>query len=122
MKRLNFKRGAAILGCAASLAGTTIAIGPGTAAAAGAKACGSKSISVKGTAGKTTHVAASRIRVEGDATCADAYQVIRGVVTKNLPKGWTVTRGNFKVPHGLVPQVAVNGRKKVMFALPGATG
>src|SRR3954453_20559831 len=123
MKRFNLKRGAAILGCAASLAGAGTAIAPGIApAAVKSTNCGSKAIIVPVKAGKTTKVPASRIRVEGGATCKDAYAVIRGVVTKELPKGWTVSHGNFNVPKGLVPQVAVNGHKKVMFALPGRGG
>jgi hypothetical protein len=120
MKRLNLKRGAAILGCAASLAGMGAIAVPGAASAAPkSQSCGSKAITVPVKGGKTVKVSASRIRVEGDATCKDAYAVIRGVVTKELPNGWTVSRGNFKVPKGLTPQVAVNGHKKVMFALPG---
>jgi hypothetical protein len=119
MKRNTIRRGAAILGCAASLAGTTVALAPGIATAApAAKSCGAKVISAP-VNGKAGQVAASRIRAEGGATCAEAYAVIRGVVTKKLPRGWTVAHGNFKVPKGLVPQVAVNGKKKVTFALPG---
>jgi hypothetical protein len=118
MKSFNLRRATAVLGCAASLAGAALAPGA-VAAAPKAKSCGSKSISVAIKGGKTTTFSASMIRAEGGATCAEAVRVIRGVVTKNLPRGWTVSRGNFKVPHGLVPQVAVNGRKKVKFALVG---
>ena len=122
MKRLNLKRGAAILGCAASLAGIGAVAVPGAATAAPkAQSCGSKVITVPVEGGKTVMVSASRIRVEGGATCQVAYTVVRGVVTKELPTGWTVSRGNFKVPKGLTPQVAVNGRKKVMFALLGGS-
>jgi hypothetical protein len=124
MERFNLKRGAAILGCVASMAGTTAVVAPGAAAAAPkAQSCGSKVILIPAVGGgKSTKVPVSRIRVEGNATCAEAIKVIRGVVTKNLPKGWTVSHGNFKVPRGLTPQVAVNGHKKVMFALPGGGG
>jgi hypothetical protein len=123
MQMLILKRGAAVLGCAASLAWSAAALTPATATAAPrAQSCGSKVIIVPVKGGQATKVPASRIRVEGGATCKDAYAVIRGVVAKKLPKGWTVTHGNFKVPAGLVPQVAVNGHKKVMFALPGRGG
>jgi hypothetical protein len=122
MKRLNLRRGAAILGCAASLAGAGAVAVPGAAMAAPKpQSCGSKVITVPVKGGKTVKVSASRIRVEGGATCKDAYAVIRGVVTKKLPAGWTVSHGNFNVPKGLTPQVAVNGHKKVMFALPGGS-
>jgi len=120
MKRPNLKRGLATLGCAASLAGAGVVAVPGAATAAPRpQSCGSKVITVPVKGGKTVKVPASRIRVEGGATCKTAYAVIRGVVTKELPKGWTVSHGNFNVPRGLVPQVAVNGKKKVTFALPG---
>jgi hypothetical protein len=118
--RLHPRRVAAILACTASLAGTATALAPGTAAAAPAASnCGSKSIKVPQKGSKTVYVAVSRIRVEGGATCAEAFKVIRGAVTKNLPSGWTLGRGKFKVPEGLTAQVAVNGHKKVEFALVG---
>jgi hypothetical protein len=120
MKRLNPKRGAAILGCAASLAGFGASLAPGIApAAVKSTSCGSKVIVVPVNGGTATKVPVSRIRTEGGASCKVAYAVIRGVVTKKLPKGWTVAHGNFNVPKGLVPQVAVKGHMKVMFALPG---
>lgn len=120
MKRPNLKRATAILGCAASLAATgAVAVPAATAAAPRSQSCGSKVITVPVKGAKPAKVVASRISVQGGATCRNAYTVIRGVVTKEMPRGWTVSRGNFKVPNGLTPQVAVNGHKKVMFAVPG---
>ena len=123
MKRANLKRLTAVLGAAAALTGAAIAPGAAPAAAAGngAKSCGARSINVR-SGGKVTRFPVSLIRVEGGATCAEAVRVIRGVVTKKLPRGWTASRGNFKVPHGLTPQQAVNGKKRVKFALPGPEG
>jgi hypothetical protein len=119
MKSFNSRRAAATLGCAAALAGSALVGAPGAAAhAPGAQACGSRTIAVHA-GGKTTHVAVSRIRAEGGATCKVAIAVIRGVVTKKLPRGWSVSEGNFKVPHGLTAQIAVKGKMKVKFALPG---
>jgi hypothetical protein len=117
--RMNPRRAAAILACAVSLAGTTTVLAPGTALAHAASSCGSKSIKVSQQGGKSVDVAVSRIRVEGGATCAEAYKVIRGAVTKELPRGWVLGPGNFKVPPGLTAEVAVNGHKKVKYAVVG---
>jgi hypothetical protein len=125
MKRANLTRWSAVLGCVAALSASTAALAPTALAAPaghGAKSCGSKTIAVQSRNGKVTRFPVSRIRVEGGATCAEAVRVIRGVVTKHLPPGWTASRGNFKVPHGLTAQQAVNGKKRVKFALPGPEG
>jgi hypothetical protein len=116
---LNPACGAAILACAAALAGT-VATAPVTAAAPAAHSCASTTIEVSQKGGKAVTVPVSRIRVEGGATCKEALAVIRGFVTKDLPSGWAIGRGNFKVPHGLVPEIATNGHKKVKFALVGS--
>ncbi len=120
-KRLNLGRGVAILACAASLAGTAATLAPGTAlAAGGATSCGSKTITVAAKGGKSTQVAVSRISVAGGATCRQAYTVIAGVVTKEVPKGWTIEHGHFHVPHGLTAQVATKGAMTIKFALVGS--
>jgi hypothetical protein len=120
--RLNLRRGAAILTCAASLAAAAAFVAPvASAAAPAASSCGSKTIKVTAMGGAASNVAVSRIRVEGGATCAEAYAVIRGAVLKELPTGWTLHRGNFEVPHGLTPQIAEKGQKKVKYALVGGT-
>ncbi|MCW2981778.1 MAG: hypothetical protein JWO14_3505 [Solirubrobacterales bacterium] len=117
----NLRRIAAVFACAASLAGAAVAVTPDVAAAGPASSsCGSRSIAVKA-GGKQVRVAASLIKVEGGATCAEAVAVIRGVVLNKIPKGWSVGKsGGYKVPHGLTAHVLVKGKKKVEFALPGA--
>jgi hypothetical protein len=115
---IHLRRAAAIVGCSASLAGAALVAAPGAGAAPTAHSCGAKTIAVK-TGGETTKVPASRIRVEGGATCAEAVKVIRGVVLHKIPRGWSVGRGGFKVPSGLTAHIAVNGHKKVKFALVG---
>jgi hypothetical protein len=116
---MDFRRGAAVLACAFALLGAVLLTGAGAASADNSTSCGSKTISVKAGGGKSVQVAASRIQVEGGATCKTAYAVIRGVVTKNVPKGWTVHEGGFKVPRGLVAQEAKKGKMTVEFALVG---
>jgi hypothetical protein len=113
-----FRRTVAMLACAASLAAGAAALGPAGAAARAPSSCGSKDVAVK-EAGKTLTVPVSRITVSGGATCKQAYAVIRGVLLKEVPKGWKVSRGGFKVPHGLVAQQAVDGHKVVRFATIG---
>jgi hypothetical protein len=117
---MHLRRAAAIFACSASLASAAAAIGPDAASAHAANSCGSVSLPVKHSGGKPVTVPVSRIRVEGGATCAEAYKVIRGALAKNPPRGWVVSNANFKVPPGLNAMVAVNGHKKVKYALVGA--
>ncbi len=112
------RRTAAILVCAASLAGGAAGIAPVGAVARAASSCGSKEIAVR-EAGKTLTVPVSRITVSGGATCRQAYAVIRGVLLKEVPKGWKASLADFTVPHGLVAQQAVNGRRTIRFATIG---
>jgi hypothetical protein len=119
MNRMQFRRGVAIVACAASAAGTITTLAPGAASARTASSCGAKTIEVPLKSGKPLHVPVSRIRVEGGATCREAYAVIRGAVTKKLPKGWVVRRGNFQVPNGLTAQTAKNGSKTIKYAVVG---
>jgi hypothetical protein len=112
---------AAIFACAASLAGIAALIAPLGASAAGSTTCASKTITVPAAGGgKTVAVPVSRISVHGGATCAEAYAVIRGVVTKKVPAGWTIRPAHFPVPHGLHAEAATKGAKTVRFALVGA--
>jgi hypothetical protein len=117
--RLHLGHGAAIVACAASLAGTVTALAPDNASARMGTSCGSKIIAVPQKGGKSLNVPVSRIRVEGGATCAEAYAVIRGAVTKKLPSGWVVRPGNFQVPNGLTAQTARKGEKTVKYAVVG---
>jgi hypothetical protein len=117
---LHLRRALAILISSAALAGTAAAVVPVAASAQAAKSCGSASIAVKAAGGKPVTVPVSRISVEGGATCAEALKVIRGALAKNPPRGWAISSANFKVPPGLNAMVAVNGHKKVKYALVGA--
>lgn len=117
-RRFRPGRTLAILGCA--LASIAAMVVPGAASAAhGGTSCGSRSITVSSKGGKTVTFAVSRIRVEGGATCTEAIQVIRGFVKHDVPGGWAVGPGDFKVPHGLHAEIATNGHKKVKFAVVG---
>ena len=106
------------LACLASLAAGAGIIAPAGAAAQATSSCGSREIAVKA-AGETLMVPVSLISVSGGATCKQAVAVVRGVLLKDVPKGWKVSTGTFKVPHGLVAQQAVNGTKTVRFATVG---
>jgi hypothetical protein len=114
------RRGAALFGCAAALVGTAAAVAPGAAFARAAESCGSKTISIPQKSGKSLHVPVSRIRVEGGATCTEAYAVIRGGLLKKPLSGWSYANGNFTVPHGLTAELATNGHKKVTWAVLGS--
>ena len=117
--KLNVRRTLAAIACAGFLAGSATTIAPAAASAAVSGGCGSRTIQIPEKSGKALSVPVSRIRVEGGATCAEAYKVVRGALTKNLPKGWTVGAGSFKVPSGLTAQIAVDGKKKVEYATVG---
>jgi hypothetical protein len=118
-ERLDPRRSAAVLACAAALAAPAWSATPAAAAPA-AHGCPSTTVKAAQDGGKSVTVPVSRIRVEGGATCKEALTVVRGFVTKELPAGWTIGRGNFKVPHGLIAEIATNGQKKVKFALIGS--
>jgi hypothetical protein len=119
--RINPGRGIAVLACAASLAGMATVLAPASASARAATSCGSKTIAVPVKGHKALSVPISRISVEGGATCAEAYAVIRGSLVKKLPAGWTVGPGHFTVPHGLTAQTAKKGKKIVDYATVGGT-
>ena len=120
MDSSKLRRGAAALACTASLAATATALAPGTAVAAGAKSCGSRTISVSAKGGKAVEVPVSRITVEGGATCKEAIAVIGGALKKQVPHGWTVREGSFKVPRGLTAQIATKGAKTVKYETVGS--
>ena len=121
--RLHLGRGAAILACAASLAGTAIAVAP-TAASAAATNCGNKSVKVPIEGSKPIHVQVQAISVEGGATCAEATKVISGVLVGEPPSGWKSVIAHYELPkalaeEGLLPQLAKKGSKKIKFAVHG---
>jgi hypothetical protein len=116
--KLHLGRGAAILACAASLAGTAAAVAPTAASAAGTK-CANKSLTIKPESGGTLHEPVKAITVEGGATCAEAYKVIGDSLEGKTAKGWKFAIGKFEAPEGLVPEIAKKGSKKIKFAIQG---
>jgi hypothetical protein len=117
--KLHLGRGAAILACTASLAGTAIAVAPTAASARGASSCPNKSLPLKTSEGQTVHIPVKAITVEGGVSCAEAYKVIAGGLEGKPPAGWKTAVGTFKVPVGLVPEIAKKGDKKIKFGVQG---
>jgi hypothetical protein len=117
--KLHLGRGAAILACAASLAGTAIAVAPSAASAGGANACPNKSLAIKTEGGQTLHIPVKAIKVEGGVSCAEAYKVIAGGLEGKPLPGWKSAIGHFEAPEGLVPEIAKKGSKKIKFAVQG---
>jgi hypothetical protein len=117
--KLHLGRGAAILACAASLAGTAAIVAPTAASARGASTCANQSVKVPVAEAKPIHVPAKAISVQGGATCAEAYKVIAGALSGNPVPGWKTAIGHFEAPEGLVPEIATKGSKKIKFAVQG---
>jgi hypothetical protein len=117
--RLHLGRGAAILACAASLAGTAIAVAPTAASARAASTCANKNLALKTEEGRTLHFPVKAITVEGGVSCAEAYKVITGVVTGKPPAGWKSVAAHFEAPEGLIPQMVKKGSKKIKYAVQG---
>jgi hypothetical protein len=118
--KLHLGRGAAILACAASLAGTAVVVAPTAASARVASSCPNKSLPIQPeVGGQILHIPVRAVTVEGGATCAEAYAVISGGLTGKPVKGWKTAIGKFKAPEGLVPEVATKGSKKIKFAVQG---
>jgi hypothetical protein len=116
--KLHLGRAAAILACAASLAGTAAAVAPTAASAAGAS-CANKSLAIKTEEGRTLHIPVKAVTVEGGVSCAEAYKVIAGGLTGKPVSGWKTSIAHFEAPEGLVPEQAKKGSKKIKFAVQG---
>jgi hypothetical protein len=117
--KLHLGRGAAILACAASLAGTAVAVAPTAASARAASTCANKSVALKTEEGRTLHIPVKAITVEGGVSCAEAYKLIIGGLEGKLPKGWKSAIAHFEAPDGLVPQELKKGSKKIRYAVQG---
>ncbi|HTT94537.1 MAG TPA: hypothetical protein VMF55_07675 [Solirubrobacterales bacterium] len=115
--KLNLRRGAAILACAASLAGT-VAIAPSAASAEAGTPCANKVFAIAN-GGPTDHIPVKAITVEGGVTCADAYKLIRDTLSGKEPSGWKSVLGKFEAPEGLIPSELKKGAKKVRYAVRG---
>lgn len=113
-------RGAAILACTASLAGTAAVVAPTAASARAASSCPNKTVKLKIEGqSKLYPLPVKAITVEGGVTCAEAYKVITGILEGEPPKGWHSYGATFPAPEGLVPQAAKKGSKKIKYAAPG---
>jgi hypothetical protein len=117
--KFHLGRGAAILACAASLAGTAAVVAPTAASARTATTCANKSVKIPVEEGKPIHVPVKAITVEGGVSCAEAYKVIAGALAGKPVAGWKTAVGQFKTPLGFVPEIAKKGSKKIQFAVQG---
>ena len=117
--KLYLGRGAAILACAASLAGTAAVVAPTAASARGGVSCANKSVKIPQEGGKAIHIPVKAITVEGGVSCAEAYKVIAGGLSGKTVSGWKTSIGTFEAPEGLVPEIAKKGSKKIKFAVRG---
>jgi hypothetical protein len=121
--KLHLGRGVAVLACAASLAGTAAVVAPAAASAA-ATSCGNKNVKIHPEGGKAFNYPVKAIYVEGGATCAEATQVIAGIIGGKVPSGWKSVAAHYELPkalseEGLFPALAKKGSKKVKFAVHG---
>jgi hypothetical protein len=118
--KLHLGRGAAILACAASLAGTAAVVAPTAASARGGSSCANKTVKLhlEGQS-KPFPYPVKAITVEGGVSCAEAYKVITGILEGKTPAGWHSYAAQFEAPEGLVPQGAKKGSKKIKFAVQG---
>jgi hypothetical protein len=116
--KLRFRRGPAVLACAASLAACASAVAPTTASAAGFTKCGDKSVKIKPVGQKATHIQVQAISVEG-VSCAEAVKVIGGGLSGKPVSGWVYRAGLFEPPEGLFAQEAKKGSRKIRYAIRG---
>lgn len=115
--KLRLRHVAAVLTCAASIAGTAIAIAP-AAAQAGTK-CPEKSFVLKpASGGATIHATAKAISTQGGVGCTEAYKVIRSTLEGKPVNGWTIRPNGPNAPEGFVAEVAEKPGKKIQFAVP----
>jgi hypothetical protein len=117
MNAKTHRRTLALLGCAASLAGATLAVVPSAASAAGT--CPSKTLAVKPTGNRTIHVPVKAVSAQG-LSCAQAYKVMTLVIGGKTPKAWKNVPATFKAPSGLVPQeFKASGGRLIRYAVQG---
>jgi hypothetical protein len=117
--KLHLGRGAAILACAASLAGTAATVAPTAASARAASKCANTSVKIEPEVGHPIHFPVKAITVEGGVSCATAYKVIHGVLAGEPPAGWKSFSASFEAPEGLIPQGVKKGSKKIKYAVQG---
>jgi hypothetical protein len=117
--KLHLGRSAAVLACAASLAGTAAVVAPTVASARGASTCANKVVKIPVEEGKPFPLAVKAITVEGGVSCAEAYKVIAAAIGGQLPPGWHSFTAHFEAPEGTYPQGVKKGSKKIKFATRG---
>ena len=118
--KLHLGRGAAILACTASLAGTAIVVAPVTPAAAATK-CGNKTVKIPQEGGKPFPYPVKAVEVEGGATCGEVTKVLASVLSGNPLPGWKSVPAHYELPkklqeEGLFAQEVKKGSKKIKFA------
>ena len=111
------RRTLALLGCAASFAGTALAVAPSAASAAGT--CPNKTLAIKPAGNHTLHVPVRAVFAQG-LSCAQAYQVMTLAIEGKTPKAWKNVPATFTVPAGLVPQeFKASGGRVIKYGIHG---
>jgi hypothetical protein len=117
--KLHLGRGAAILACAASLAGTAAVVAPTAASARAGTPCANKNVKLSIEGSKPIHYPVKAITVEGGISCAEAGKLIVSTLEGKVPNGWKTAIGKFEAPEGLVPEELKKGSKRIRFAVQG---
>ena len=117
--KLHLGRGAAILACAASLAGTAAVVAPSAASAA--TSCGNKVVKIPQEGGKAFPYPIKAVEVEGGATCGEVTKVLAAALSGNPLPGWKSVAVHYELPkklqeEGLFAQEIKKGSKKIKFA------
>ncbi|MGH2938672.1 MAG: hypothetical protein ACRDPE_11190 [Solirubrobacterales bacterium] len=118
--KLHLGRGAAILACTASLAGTAIIVAPVAPAAAATK-CGNKVVKIPQEGGKPFAYPIKAVEVEGGATCGEVTKVLAAALSGHPLPGWKSVPAHYELPkalqeEGLYAQEVKKGSKKIKFA------
>jgi hypothetical protein len=118
--KLHLGRGAAILACTASLAGTAIVVAPIAPAAAATK-CGNKLVKIPREGASPYPYPVKAVEVEGGATCGEVTKVLASVLGGQPLPGWKSVTAHFELPkklqeEGLYAQEVKKGSKTIKFA------
>ncbi|HEY0278756.1 MAG TPA: hypothetical protein VGC32_10870 [Solirubrobacterales bacterium] len=98
--KLHLGRRAAILVCAASLAGTAFVLAPAAPAAAATK-CGDKTIKVPEAGGKPLLYPVKAVEVSGGAVCGEVASVLTSVISGHPKPGWKGVTAHYELPKAL---------------------
>ena len=118
--KLHLGRGAAILACTASLAGTAIVVAPISPAVAATK-CGNKTVKIPQEGGGAFPYPIKAVEVSGGATCGEVTKVLASILGGNPLPGWKSVTAHYELPkklqeEGLYAQEAKKGSKTIKFA------